>query len=81
MGVALLYDASMTCKDLVLANRRYRRSDGEHAVDGAVLRELVDLARTTPSGGNLQPLKYVLSCSAEGSALVYDTLAWATYWE
>ncbi len=69
----------MTCKELVLANRSYRRFDGTHAVDGAVLRELVGLARTTPSGGNLQPLRYVLSCSAEGNALVYGTLAWAAY--
>jgi nitroreductase len=69
----------MTCKELVLANRSYRRFDGTHAIDGAVLRELVDLARTTPSGGNLQPLRYVLSCSAEGNALVYGTLAWAAY--
>ena len=69
----------MTFKDLVLANRSYRRFDGAHAVDGAVLRDLVSLARTTPSGGNLQPLKYVLSCSAEGNALVYETLAWAAY--
>ena len=79
MAVALWYDASMTFKDLVLANRSYRRFDGAHAVDGAVLRDLVDLARTMPSGGNLQALKYVLSCSAEGNSLVYETLAWATY--
>ena len=79
MAAALCYDASMTCKELVLANRSYRRFDGTHAIDGAVLRELVGLARTTPSGGNLQPLKYVLSCSAEGNALVYATLAWAAY--
>jgi hypothetical protein len=32
MGVALWYDASMTFKDLVLANRSYRRFDGAHAV-------------------------------------------------
>jgi nitroreductase len=69
----------MTFKEIVLANRSYRRFDGTHAIDGAVLRELVGLARTTPSGGNLQPLKYVLSCSAEGNALVYEMLAWATY--
>jgi nitroreductase len=69
----------MTFKDLVLANRSYRRFDGTHVIAGAVLRELVNLARTTPSGGNLQPLKYVLSCSAEGNALVYETLAWAAY--
>jgi nitroreductase len=69
----------MTFKDLVLANRSYRRFDGTHAVDGTELRDLVDLVRTTPSGGNLQPLKYVLSCSAAGNALVYETLAWAAY--
>ena len=69
----------MTFKDLVLANRSYRRFDGTHAIDGTLLRDLVSLARTTPSGANLQPLKYVLSCSAEGNALVYETLAWAVY--
>lgn len=69
----------MTIKDLVLANRSYRRFDGTHGIAPTVLRDLVGLARTTPSGGNLQPHKYVLSCSAEGNALVYDTLAWAAY--
>jgi len=69
----------MTFKDLVLANRSYRRFDGAHAIGDAVLRDLVGLARTTPSAANRQPLKYVLSCSAEGNALVYETLAWAAY--
>jgi nitroreductase len=69
----------MTFKDLVLANRSYRRFDGTHAISASVLRDLVDLARTTPSGGNLQALKYVLSCSPEGNTLVYETLAWAAY--
>jgi nitroreductase len=69
----------MTFKNLVLANRSYRRFDGTRRIDGATLRELVGLARTTGSAANRQPLKYVLSCSREGNALVYDTLAWATY--
>jgi len=69
----------MRFKDLVLANRSYRRFDGEHAISASVLRDLVDLARTTPSAGNRQPVKFVLSCSVEGNALVYETLAWAAY--
>lgn len=69
----------MTFKDLVLANRSYRRFDGTHAVSAAALRDLVDLARTTPSAANRQPLRYVLSRSAEGNALVFGTLAWAAY--
>jgi nitroreductase len=69
----------MTFKDLVLANRSYRRFDGSHKVPEAVLRDLVSLARTTPSAANRQPLKYVLSCSPGGNALVFGTLAWAAY--
>ena len=69
----------MRFKDLVLANRSYRRFDGEHAIGASVLRDLVDLARTTPSAANRQPVKFVLSCSAEGNVLVYETLAWAAY--
>ncbi len=69
----------MSFKDLVLANRSYRRFDGTHVIPPAVLRDLVGLARTTPSAANRQPLKYVLSCSAEGNRQVFETLAWAAY--
>jgi nitroreductase len=69
----------MTFKDLVLANRSYRRFDGSHAVPEAALRDLLALARTTPSAANRQPLKYVLSSTPEGNALVFETLAWAAY--
>lgn len=69
----------MTLKDLVLANRSYRRFDGSCPVGEAVLRDLVSLARTTPSAANRQPLKYVLSHTAEANALVFETLAWAAY--
>jgi nitroreductase len=79
MDAALWYDARMTFKDLVLANRSYRRFDGAYAVSAADLRDLVGLARTTPSAANRQPLKFVLSTSAEGNALVFETLAWAAY--
>jgi nitroreductase len=79
MDAPLWYDARMTFKDLVLANRSYRRFDGAHAVSASDLRDLVGLARTTPSAANRQPLKYVLSTSAGGNALVFETLAWAAY--
>jgi len=69
----------MTFKDLVLANRSYRRFDGSHRLGATALRDLVGLARTTPSAANRQPLKYVLSCTPEGNGLVFETLAWAAY--
>ena len=66
-------------KDLVLQNRSYRRFDQSARVSPAVLRELVELARLTPSGANKQPLKYMLVSSEEACAKVYPTLAWAAY--
>lgn len=42
-------------KDLVLKNRSYRRFYQDQPVDDGTLRELVELARLTPSGANMQP--------------------------
>ncbi len=44
-----------------------------------VLRELVDLARLSPSASNLQPLKYILSCDPQKNAAIFPHLAWAGY--
>ncbi|MHC4563815.1 MAG: nitroreductase family protein [Planctomycetota bacterium] len=66
-------------KDLVLANRSYRRFDQSVAIDRATLLELVDLGRLSASGGNAQPLKYVLSCEVEMNAAVFPHLAWAGF--
>jgi nitroreductase len=43
------------------------------------LRELVDLARCSASGANLQPLRYLLSADRERNARIYPHLAWAGY--
>jgi nitroreductase len=40
---------------------------------------LVGLARFSPSGANLQPLKFILSADPEQNARIYPTLAWAGY--
>ena len=69
----------MEFKDLVLRNRSYRRFDGGHALEEAALKDLIALARTTPSAGNRQPLKYVISCSPEWNGKIFETLAWAAY--
>ena len=66
-------------KELVQRNRSYRRFHQEVPVGPGVLRELVDLARLSASGANLQPLKYVLSRDAERNAAVFETLGWAAY--
>jgi nitroreductase len=66
-------------KELVLKNRSYRRFHEDVSIDIGALRELVDLARLSASANNLQPLKYILSCSPETNAIIFPHLAWAAY--
>jgi nitroreductase len=74
----------MNLKDLIKTNRSYRRFDAGVAIEESTLRDLVDLARLSASGANLQPLKYYLSNRAETNAAIFATLSWAGYlkdWE
>jgi nitroreductase len=66
-------------KDLVRRSRSYRRFSQKDAVGIETLRELIELARLSPSGGNLQPLKYVLSCSPSTNERIFAHLTWAIY--
>ncbi len=66
-------------KDLVLRNRSYRRFYEEVDIKLETLKELVELARLSPSAMNLQPLRYILSCEPEKNALVFPHLGWAGY--
>ena len=68
-------------KDIVVKNRSYRRFHQESSIDIDTLKELVELARFSGSGGNRQPLKYLLSCTKEKNALVFSCLAWAAYFK
>jgi len=66
-------------KGLILKSRSYRRFCQEKPVKAEALKELVDLARLSPSASNLQPLKYILSCDREKNAKIFPHLAWAGY--
>ncbi|MBN2129190.1 MAG: nitroreductase family protein [Sedimentisphaerales bacterium] len=65
--------------DLVLRNRSCRRFDEESTVARDTLESLVALARLSPSAANLQPLRYILSCTPEKNARIFPHLAWAGY--
>ncbi|MGD8741073.1 MAG: nitroreductase family protein [Desulfobacterales bacterium] len=65
--------------DLVKANRSCRRFYEDHEVDLKTLEELVDLARLSASGANLQPLKYILACEPQMNAEIFPCLGWAAY--
>ncbi|MBN1989943.1 MAG: nitroreductase family protein [Bacteroidales bacterium] len=66
-------------KELVYRNRSYRRFREAKRVSRELLLELVDLARMSPSGRNIQSLKYYLSADVALNERVYPLLAWAGY--
>ena len=66
-------------KDLVLRNRSYRRFDQSARIAPETLRDLVELARVTPSASNAQPLKYMLLTGEEACTKIYPSLLWAGY--
>ncbi len=66
-------------KDLVTRNRSYRRFYEDQPLDEQTLRDLIELARLSPSGANLQSLKFMISYTPEQNAKIYPTLAWAGY--
>jgi len=68
-------------RDLIRNNRSYRRFWQQVPIEAETLRELVDLARLSASAGNMQPLRYILSCDPEKNALIFPNLAWARYIE
>ncbi len=68
-------------EDLVRKNRSYRRFHQDVPVDLETLRGLVNLARLSASGSNLQLLKYILSCEPGTNARIFSHTRWAGYLE
>ena len=69
----------MTIAELVLKSRSFRRFHEDKAVGMDTMRGLIDIARVSASGANVQPLKYIVSCSPEKNALIFPHLVWAGY--
>lgn len=70
--------------EIISKNRSYRRFRQDEKVDESLLRSLVNLARLSASAANMQPLKYLISCSSDKNSLIFSTLKWAAYlkdWE
>ncbi|HOV63896.1 MAG TPA: nitroreductase family protein [Spirochaetia bacterium] len=69
----------MTVKELILANRSFRRFDESIPVGREELVEMVDCARCSASAANRQPLKYILAWTKDMNERIFPTLAWAAY--
>jgi len=67
----------MNMKDLIHKSRSYRRFDEDHTIPGETLRSLVELAQYSPSGMNMQPLKFWLSNTSAMNNLIFPLLGWA----
>jgi nitroreductase len=66
-------------KDFIMRNRSYRRFYQDKPITEKQLQDLVDLARLSPSAANLQPLKFILSCTPKKNEMIFSCLAWAGY--
>jgi nitroreductase len=66
-------------RDIVIRNRSYRRFHQDHAIARDELRDLVDLARLSASGANMQQLKFFISWEPETNARIFPCLGWAAY--
>jgi nitroreductase len=66
-------------KELVYKNRSYRRFNQNEKITMETLEELIDLARHSACVGNLQSLKYILSCDPLINELIFKKLGWAGY--
>lgn len=68
-------------KNLILKNRSYRRFFENVAISTEQLREMIDNARLSSTGRNIQSLKYILANSPELNGKIFPCLAWAGYLE
>ena len=66
-------------QSFVKKSRSVRRFKESEPVSREKLQLLVKLARLAPSGGNKQPLKFILSHEIERNAIIFPHLAWAGY--
>lgn len=61
----------------IIKSRRTVRYFKQDPVEREVLLELVDLGRLAPSGGNGQPLRFVIVDDEDSVGKIFEQLAWA----
>lgn len=69
----------MNLRDIVTKTRSYRRFDESYKIDYKILESLVGLARLSSTGGNRQPLKFMILNTPEDCEKIFPYLAWAAY--
>ena len=67
----------MDMHTLVRKSRSYRRFDESYTIDRTILHDLIDLAKYSPTGNNMQPLKFWLSNTPVTNNAIFPHLGWA----
>ena len=62
-----------------ITQRRTIRRFLRKPIEKHVLLDIIGLSRLYASGGNLQPIRYVLATGQERLDSIFDTLRWAAY--
>ena len=69
----------MKIKEMVLKNRSYRRFFQEKKITTDQLKNLIEVARLTPSAANRQPYKFKLISDETMNEKIYSCVKWAGY--
>ena len=67
----------MDIRNLLTANRSYRRFRGDEPIHPRTLVELIELTRLCPSAVNRQPLRFLIVCDPEANTKLFGHLTWA----
>ncbi len=65
--------------ELIVKNRSYRRFDQSVKITTEQITNWIELARFSPSGRNMQSLKYVISTREDINEIIFPNLGWAGY--
>ncbi len=65
--------------ELVKKSRSYRRFDENRRISFETLTKLIELARFSPSSGNIQGLKFYLSVEPSINEIIFKNTRWASY--
>ena len=68
----------MSVKELAKSRRTIRKFS-QKEISASLLESYIEIARLSPSGANLQPLKYAVVQSPEKVSAVFPYTKWAGY--
>lgn len=77
--IKFLKTDTMTVEEAIAKNRSYRRFYQNVQISTEELHKIVNAARLSPSGKNVQPLKYYICNNPATNGEIFETLGWAGY--